>query len=296
LHILFIVIAIIIAIPILTLCGLVAFYGKRHKDLLKKHPAFSAKHRDQYPPISFQYADAQDENLKKLREKYRLDAIAGGGPETERIINLMKWVYQLTSHTPKPTAPKELNALNLIDLCISEKKKLNCWMYSMILNEVYLSMAYPSRMIHLLPSSGEHKESHFVVSVYSADLGQWIMMDPDMCGYLCDKGGNLLNIPEIRRRMVTGETLVVNDDVGGLSRIFGKWSYTWYLSKNVFRYNCQQSSAFGQASQQDGLIFYELLPDGFREELLTEPKITLRGNKTFYINDESLFWQRPRDL
>jgi len=287
------VILIIVAILILVLYGVIAFYGKKFKDFLKEHPAFSAKHKDRDLPVSFRYAAANDENLRQLRDKYDLDAVAGKGPETERIINLMKWVHQLTSHSRNPTAPKELNALNLIDLCKSEKKKLNCWMYSIVLNEVYLSMGYPSRMIHLKPHSGEDKESHFVTSVYSSDLGKWVMMDPDMNGYFRDENSNILGISEIRQRLIADEPLIVNDDIGGFSKVVGKWSYVWYLSKNIFRLNCQQVSEFGQETQRENRIYFELLPDGFRGELLTEPEITPSGNKIVYINDELLFWQSP---
>ena len=285
------VILIIAATLILILYSVIAFYGKEFKDILKKHSTFSAKQKDRYSPVSFQYVNANDENLKQLRDEYELDAVAGKGSETERIVNLMKWVHQLARRSINPTAPKELNALNLIKLCKSENKKLNCWMYSIILNEVYLSLGYPSRMVHLKPHSGEDKESHFVTSVYSSNLRKWIMMDPDMCGFLRDENGNILGISEIRQRLIADEQLIVNDDI--FPKVVGKWIYTWYLSKNIFRFNCQQISEFGQESQRENRTYFELLPDGFREKLLTKPEITPRGNKIVYTNDESLFWQSP---
>ena len=287
------IILIIVIILILALYSLIMFYEKKHKGLLQKYPTYSSKYQNEYPTVRFHYASADDENLKKLRELYQLDSIAGQGSEAERIISLMKWVYQLTSHASNPTIPQELNALNLIDLCMSENKKLNCMMYAIILNEVYLSMGFPSRVIHLLPHDGEHRESHWVNAVYSFDLGKWIMMDPDMCGYLRDERGQILGISEIRQRIVDDEPLIVNEDIGGLPKIFGKWSYTRYLSKNIFRYNCLQNSVFGKHTQRENLVYYELLPDGFREALLSEPKVTPRGNKIVYISDCSLFWQRP---
>ncbi len=119
------------------------------------------------------------------------------------------------------------------------------------------------------------------------------MMDADMCGYLRDENGTILGILEIRRRLITGDPLNVNDDIGFFASVLGKWSYLWYLRKNIFRYSCQQSSEFSQESQQGQRTYFELVPDGFGEELLTEPEISPRGNKVVYINDESLFWQRP---
>jgi hypothetical protein len=129
--------------------------GKRWLALLRKHPAFSANSRGKYADMQFQYSGAQDENLRKLRETYRLDAVAGKGPEVERIVNLMKWVNRLTWHHPNPRIPGPYNALALIPLCKGWKRGINCWMFALILNEVYLSMGFASRLVHLLPYSAE---------------------------------------------------------------------------------------------------------------------------------------------
>ena len=64
--------------------------------------------------VAFSYAAPTDENLQKLRSTYDLDTVAGGGPETERLINLLRWVYQLTGHANEPEIPEERNALNLM--------------------------------------------------------------------------------------------------------------------------------------------------------------------------------------
>ena len=177
----FIQIMLIIVALILILWGGMIFCGKRFKELLKAYPTFSARLIETDPPVEYQYADVQDVNLKKLRDTYNLLAIASNGSETEKLINVMNWVHQLTRHAINPTIPKELNALALIKLCKTEKKKLNCWMYSIVLTEAYLSLGYPARIIHLKPYWGETKESHFVTAVYSSDLGKWIN---DGCRYV----------------------------------------------------------------------------------------------------------------
>lgn len=283
----------IAVVLILSMWGTFAFYGKRFKERLLAHPGFSAQAKQSYPAIRFSYAGKNDPNLKTLREKYDLDTVAGQGTETERMIRLMKWVNRLTSHAVNPAAPKELNALNLIELCKTQRKQLNCWLYSIVLNEIYLSFGYPSRIIHLLPAEGEEKESHYVTAVFSSERKKWVMMDADMGGYLRDEHGVLLGIAEIRRRLVAGKPLMVNKDIGGFSKILGRWSYLWYLSKNIFRYNCQQVSQFDQETHRENKVFVELLPDGFRPELLGQTEQTKRGSQIIYINDEDLFWQVP---
>ena len=87
--------------------------GRQWAGVLREHAIFSAKPPENSTDASFTYAAASDENLKKLRETYRLDAIAGKGPEIERIVNLMSWVFRLTGHASEPEIPEELNAFNL---------------------------------------------------------------------------------------------------------------------------------------------------------------------------------------
>lgn len=288
-----VIIVVGILLTVLFIRRKMASAGRRWLDLLKAHPDFSGKVGERSAAVQFQYSDALDENLKKLRETYHLDAVAGEGSEAGRIINLMKWVNRLTWHHPNPRLPGLRNALHLIPLCKGWKRGISCWMYALILNEVYLSMGFASRLVHLQPYSNEDRESHFVVAVYSPEAGRWLYMDPDFGGYFTDEQGQLLGIPEIRRRLVAGERLVANRDVKGFTLVLGKRSYPWYLSKNIFKYMCAQRSKFDQETDCKDKVYYALIPDGYREELLLGPEITKRGAWIVYINDEELFWRKP---
>ena len=275
--------------------------GREWAGLLKNHPSFSGQRPSPAVDVTFSYAAMTDENLARLRKLYDLDAIAGHGPEAERIINLMRWVYRLTGHADEPEIPKELNAFNLIRLAQDEHMQINCYMKTVILNEVYLAMGWPSRQTHLLPFEKEEEESHFITSVYAPSLGAWIMMDADMGAYATDGQGTILGVREIRSRMIAGRPLRVKDvdDTGRLARAREGWSnfvrgvdYPWYLSKNLFKIRCPQRSRFNEASAPDRVLV-ELIPDGYRAELLQEPRTDKRGRTIISINDEGLFWQRP---
>ena len=267
--------------------------GKRWLDLLKAHPGYSGKAGGRPAEVRFQYARMDDENLQRLRQTYDLDAVAGDGSEAERLIALMKWVNHLTWHHPNPKIPGPYNAPRLIALCKGHRRGINCWMFALILNEVYLSMGFASRLVHLQPYSGEDRESHFVVAVFSPEAGRWLFMDPDFGGYFMDEQGGILGIPEIRRRLVEGRALIANRDVRGFTSILGKGSYPWYLSKNIFKYMCAQSSGFDQESNRQGEVYYRLIPDGYEEGSLLEPKTTPRGSRIISVNNEALFWQEP---
>jgi hypothetical protein len=291
---------VIIVITAAVIIGLVIFIrskmasaGKRWMAMLKQHATFSEKSREKYADMQFHYSGMENENLKKLRETYGLETVAGSGSKTEQIINLMKWVNRLTWHHPNPKLPGPYNALHLIEISQGWKRGINCWMYALILNEVYLSMGFASRLVHLEPASNVDKESHFVTSVYSKELERWLYMDPDFGGYFTDEAGNLLGIAEIRQRLIAGQPLLPNRDVKGFTIVLGKGSYAWYLSKNSFRYTCSQRSEFDQETIRKDKLYYGLIPDSFEEKLLLEPQTTARGNTIIYVNDEELFWQKP---
>ena len=275
--------------------------GRQWLGLLKNHPTFSGKGPSPPAAVTFTYAAPTDENLARLRELYGLDAIAGPGSESERIINLMRWVYKLTGHANEPEIPKELNAFNLIRLAKDEHMLINCYMKTVILNEVYLAMGWPSRQTHLLPCEKEEEESHFITSVYVSSLGKWIMMDPDMGAYVTDEEGSILGVQEIRSRMIAGLPLRVKDvdESGWFERARVDWSnfirgvdYLWFLSDFLFKIRCPQRSQFNQRAEPQR-VYFELIPDGYRDEVLREPPRTEGGRTVVYLNDEDLFWRKP---
>jgi hypothetical protein len=275
--------------------------GEEWAGLINEHQTFSANPPGDSTVVLFNYADSSDENLRRLKETYNLETVAGEGSEIDQIINLTRWVFKLTGHANNPKFPKEINAFTVIHLATVDNKTINCYLKTVVLNEVFLSMGFASRQTHLLPHSHEKDESHYITSVYSRTLGKWLWMDPDFGFYLTDEAGNILGYPEIRKRLISGDPLLEQDlqtDQGGLSKTwerFISWveaaDYQWYLSKNIFKVRCQQTSMFNQRSKPEK-VYFELIPDGYREELLNTSELTKRG-KVIYISDKQLFWQAP---
>ena len=212
--------------------------GKEWMALLKQHPVFSAQQTGYPFEVGFNYAEPTDENLTKLRDQFDLETIAGEGSEMDRIINLMIWVYRLAEHANEPAIPAERNAFSFIHLAQVEHQQINCYMKTVILNEVYLSLGFHSRHTHLLPHSHEDRESHFITSVYSRTLEKWILMDPDFGVYVTDESGSMLGVMEIRRRLISGQPLKIHrpgksrlENAGRdvLNFIEGA-DYSWFLS------------------------------------------------------------------
>ena len=168
--------------------------GKEWVNLLRQYPSFPSTVENLPFSVDFSYSSSSDENLQKLRETYQLDEIAGQGSELDKIINLMTWVYLLAQHANEPAIPTERNALSFIHMAKNENRATNCFMKTVILNEIYLAMGFFSRCTYLLPHSNEEEESHFVTSVFSHTLDKWILMDPDFGVYVKDKKCNFLGV------------------------------------------------------------------------------------------------------
>jgi hypothetical protein len=296
-----IVLAAIYVIPLVKERNKNVAQGREWASLLKKHASFSARPSGNPVAVNFSYADSSDKDLARLRDMFNLETIAGHGTEADRIINLTRWVYQLTGHANEPEIPKQLNAFNLIRLAKDEHMQINCYMKTVILNEVFLALGFSSRWTHLLPYSREEDQSHFVTSVYSPELGKWILMDPDLGAYVTDEKGGILGVAEIRHRLIVGEPLFVEGLDTSQSSLASAWGsvrnftegvdYLWFLSAFIFKIRCPHVSRFNQSSMPDR-AYFELLPDGYREDLLHQSPMTKSG-KVLYINDEELFWQKP---
>lgn len=297
-----IVLAIWFVIPIARERSQCVSLGKQWMALLKQHPDFSAQETGYPVEVTFHYARPTDENLTKLRDRYHLETVAGKGTEIDQIINLMNWVYGLAEHANEPAIPTDRNAFAFIRMAQVEKKQINCYMKTVILNEVYLSMGFYSRHTHLLPHSHEERESHFVTSVYSRTLDKWILMDPDFGVYVTDEEGNILGVEEIRRRLISGEPLKVQQPGrSSLERAWGdirNWiegaDYLWFLSEFIFKMRSPKYSRFAQGAEAIR-EYYELIPDGYRPELLKEYRLAARGKKIYTINDEKAFWIKPTE-
>jgi hypothetical protein len=159
------------------------------------------------------YAGEDGARLRDLRERYALTEISGSGSDAVRAMALMRWVYGLAHHTPNPPKPERLDALHLIRLCTEEKRRLNCWLFATILNDVYLAVELASQIVHLNPPSEAPRESHVVTVVCLRDVGRWALMDPDMRAFAVDEQGVSIGVAEVRERLAGGLPLRINDDI-----------------------------------------------------------------------------------
>ena len=118
-------------------------YGSYLK-ILKRAGEYNFNEQNVFP--KFQYQDSYNPNLVHLREKYKLDSIAGTGNEITQILNLLSWVHKKISHDGQHGNPSIVNAESMFAVCEKENRGLNCRGLAMALNECYLAMGFKSRL------------------------------------------------------------------------------------------------------------------------------------------------------
>jgi transglutaminase-like putative cysteine protease len=247
----------------------------------------------------FIYVDEDWENLPQLREKYKLDSIAGSGNEVSKIINLMKWVHKTINYDGNSGEPVDRHANALIELSQNEKKALNCWMLSTVLNEVYLAMGFRSRIVSCYPKGDPSitHEWHVIVEVFSTRLNKWLWMDPTLETYVKDNKGNLLSIAEVRERLINGLSVFAAPEinVNGEPVEDGGAGYLYdYMTKNLFRISIPLFSLPAyEMNPRKIRIYIELLPEGYNPRNVKFHEITGKYSSVIYTTDDKQFWAAP---
>ncbi len=258
--------------------------------LLEKYAEFG--HTLPPDPPTFHYAESADENLARLRRECDLDAIAGEGDETERVLNLLEWAHTVVRHDGNSSNPDPRDALNLIRVCREEDRGVNCRMMATILNEALLAMGFKSRFITCKPYDKEDRDCHVTNLVHLPSLGKWIYLDPTFGAYFQDEDGMLLNHAEIRRWLIEGRLphLPATMDWNGTPR--DPWTYVRYMAKNLFRFSSPAGSAFGYESHVEHPQWVALNPVGYDSSLVGTCDSTGRG-RTCYTDCAEYFWDEP---
>jgi len=251
---------------------------------------------------NFSYQSSDNPNLIKIRKELKLDSIVGTGNETSKIINLMHWVHNIIRHDGStPTNPTSKNAIDIIKICKTENRGVNCRMMATVLNECYLSMGLKSRFITCMPKETIFEDCHVINMVYSNDLKKWIWIDPTFDAYVMNEKGELLGLAEVRERLINGKTLLLNPDANWNRKSSQTKEYylETYMAKNLYRLRTQLVSEYDSETTNNGkeITYVELLPlDGIEQN----PQKKEETNKntglksTYYItNNPDLFWTEP---
>lgn len=268
-------------------------------EILQKGKAYNYSDNRFIPEFQYQSKDHPD--LVKIRKELHLDSIAGNGNELSQIFNLMHWIHNLVKHDGSSNSPGKRNAIDLIQVCKTENRGVNCRMLATILNECYLAMGIKSRHITCMPRETQFQDCHVINMVYSTELDKWIWIDPTFAAYVMDEKGNLLGIQEVRERLINNQPVILNPDANwNRSTLQTKAHYLeYYMAKNLYRLQTPLTSKYNLETwgEKQEVTYVELLPlDGIQQTPQKEES-TLQKNKVKFINyktnNPNLFWTKP---
>jgi len=273
-------------------------YRKPYLETLRKGKSYNYSDDRKVPPFIYQMPT--DSNLIRTRQLFHLDSIAGNGNEISRILNLCHWVHNSVTHDGNSENPDQENAIDLIRVCRTENRGINCRMMAVILNECCLSLGFKSRIITCKPREVEFDDCHVINMVYSNDLKKWVWIDPTFDAYVMNEKGELLSIQEVRERLISGKTLILNPDANW-NRQFSqtKEEYLFnYMAKNLYRLECSVNSEYNYETWIKGkdVAYIELVPlNGISETQLSKEISNADGiHITVYkTNNPNIFWKKP---
>ena len=246
----------------------------------------------------FTYQSPAHEKLKRLRERYNLDSIAGNGHDETAVIDLMRWVHYQVPHDGSKGLPDTRNAQSMLRECKRDGLSINCRGLATILNEVYLAAGYQSRMVTCMPKDTNDNDCHVINVVYMPRMRKWVWMDPTFMAYVMDEKGNLLSIEEVRSRMVHNKPLILNADANRNSGFRQRkgWYLDYYMAKNLYKLECPVSSEYDYETKKEGTkrTYVSLVPAN-----AVNNKITVtdkNGNITltkYFTSNPAAFWVAP---
>lgn len=275
---------------------LVRFKEVGWENILKEYKTYKAIDSKLTP---FIYVNEDWEYLPQLKEKYKLDSIAGPGDDVSKIINLMKWVHKTIRHDGNSGEPVDRHTDALIELSKNEKRGLNCWMLSTVLNEIYLALGFKSRIVSCYPKGDPSitHEWHVIVEVFSTSKNKWIWIDPSFETYVKDDKGNLLSIAEVREGLINGLPVFAAPEINWNGKPYegGGDKYLHdYMTKNLFRISIPLYSIPAyEMSPRKIRIYVELLPEGYNLRNVKFHEITGKYSSTIYTTDDKQFWTAP---
>lgn len=235
----------------------ISYQLRLYSGLLRLYDDFDPFQDEQAPNFEYEFSHPE---FERLREKYQLDLIAGAGDEWSKALNLMKWISEhvgykadITSKLPEVCKTLPMNSIGLLEYSFNKGQDygINCYMHSIVLTEVCLSIGLKSRIVSLNPLNPYDYDNHLVTIVWITRFSKWVMLDSSYQGYLLDSGGEILNPWEARDLLCRHKTIVCNEELvyNGIKN--NSEDYLRYLAKNLFYMHSPCFSGFNSATTSE---------------------------------------------
>ena len=206
--------------------------------------------------MKFTY-DFHAKEFEELKQKYKIEEVAGNGSELEKVRNLLTWCSENVLHNggSKDVEFLPKNALAILDYSFGKGREYGvyCRLQAIVFTECCLALGIKSRILHCLPYSPYDFESHVVSIVYINQLNKWILVDVTNNHYFLDENNMILSPLEIRERL--GKNLFIQCNLEDER-------YKKYMTKNMFYFKSLQYNTFDSDNLPNQNTIY-CVPNGF---------------------------------
>lgn len=212
---------------------------RTYTGLLRLYDEFDLEPDKQAPKFQYEFSHPE---LKRLRETYKLDQVAGAGDEFSKAMMIIKWMKEhiaykpdITSALPEVVKTLPMNAKGLIEYSFDKGQSagINCYMHTIVLTEACLSVGLKCRTVSLNPLNPFDYDNHLVNVVWSTARSKWVMVDPSYNAYVSDEKGQVLDPWEIRDQLSRQCNVVCNDELVFYGKKQDSQGYLRYLAKNL---------------------------------------------------------------
>lgn len=234
---------------------------------------------------NFFYESYKVKEMKKICDFFNLSFLQGKDEitkvtKTKEILN--KFLYENAKNKTK----NNFDDTDFFDLVKEVKEKqiiLNCRYISLIYVQMLLSLNMKSRLVFCLPMDLRYYECHCIVEVFLEEGCKWIAVDPSFNCLYFDEKQNILNLREIRKKLIAEEKIYFTAFDSTEYKLIKK-----FLIKNFFRFIFVKNNCYNMLAK-DKIELIGLNPCNFN---ISNKKYIENGKTIFYsnFNNDNLFW------
>jgi len=251
-------------------------------------------------PKGFSYQNAAAPQLQKLKENYNLQKVVKGKSETESIIALLHWAYNIVPWDGSAPWPEgALSTESIVTFSRKNNTGVNCRMKAIILQEACLALGIPARIVSCIPMDKNDADTHVVTAVWSQRYEAWLFMDPSFDAYVMDEENNILSFQQIRKRLIDNKALTLNPEaeMNG-KKLEESFYFDFYLMKNLYAMISPMQARYayeGSDGNRYSLLLAPLAEYGKPEKSkLFTGQFRKSTFHRFTISNPAIFWASPK--
>lgn len=250
-------------------------------DLLRSAGAYADE-----PQAGYRFTCRQDTaRAREIRDYFRLDTLLRPEASTwENTLALARFVARNIPHNNQKIQPEKRNAIALWEYSRNVEPAFNCRLHAIMLHELLLSSDITNRFVTCLPADSLDQDCHVVNIVWLPEREKWAMIDSDMRAWVTDPDSTPLSLEEMRARYIAGEKMEVQPLLDA-DREKDFTYYTSYWAKNLYWFECWDSTGYDQEPGNTRDRSVVLMPQGFDGFRLDEG--------TVVTHDPARFWAAP---